>query len=59
MWRKQLPDSVKEAISGMPMTGDGALEDVMKRADDVYFSTRNKLTVTSSVASVEVAAFRG
>ena len=59
MWRKQLPDSVKEAISGMPMTGTGALDSVMKRADDVYFSTRNKLTATASVSSVEVAAFRG
>ena len=59
MWRKQFPDSVKEAISGMPMTGSGSLDSVMKRADDVYFSTRNKLTATASVASVEVAAFRG
>ena len=59
MWRKQLPDSVKEAISGMPMSGSGALETIMKRADDVYFSTRDKLSATASVASVEVAAFRG
>ena len=59
MWRKQLPDSVKEAISGMPMSGNGALETIMKRADDVYFSTRDKLSATASVASVEVAAFRG
>ena len=58
MWRRQLPDGVKEAIAGMPMTGQGAMEAVMKRADDVYFSTRNKLATTAATVS-EVAAFRG
>ena len=52
-----MPDGVKEAIAGMTMTGSDNIDTVMKKADDVYFSTRNKLTATAAVS--EVAAFRG
>ena len=43
MWRKKLPQVVRNQVAGMPMDGEASLKATLKRADDVWVTSKGAL----------------